>query len=84
MLARIRASLAAGGRLVLAEFRGEDPAVPIKPLHKMTKAQIRSELEPAGFAVVREFDQLPWQHLVFLEAERRGDPPKGGQPTSRP
>ncbi|NBU42346.1 MAG: methyltransferase domain-containing protein [Planctomycetia bacterium] len=84
MLARIRASLAAGGRLVLAEFRGEDPAVPIKPLHKMTKAQIRSELEPAGFAVAREFDQLPWQHLVFLEAERQGDSPKGGQPTSRP
>ncbi|HBB75992.1 MAG TPA: SAM-dependent methyltransferase [Planctomycetaceae bacterium] len=84
MLARIRASLSAGGRLVLAEFRGEDPAVPIKPLHKMTKAQIRSELEPAGFAVVREFDQLPWQHLVFLEAEREGDSPKGEPPTSRP
>ena len=68
MLARIRESLAAGGQLVLAEFRGEDPAVPIKPLHKMTKAQIRGELEPAGFRIAREFDRLPWQHLVFLEA----------------
>jgi len=66
MLSRIRESLAEGGHLVLAEFRGEDPAVPIKPLHKMTKAQIRAELEPAGFRVVREFDKLPWQHLVFL------------------
>ena len=65
MLARIRESLAEGGQLVLAEFRGEDPAVPIKPLHKMTKAQIRAELEPAGFAVAREFDRLPWQHLMF-------------------
>jgi ubiquinone/menaquinone biosynthesis C-methylase UbiE len=71
MLARMHESLAPGGRLVLAEFRGEDPAVPIKPLHKMTKAQIRQELEPAGFAVVREFDRLPWQHLVFLEARGR-------------
>jgi ubiquinone/menaquinone biosynthesis C-methylase UbiE len=65
MLARIRESLAEGGQLVLAEFRGEDPAVPIKPLHKMTKAQIRAEMEPAGFEIAREFDRLPWQHLMF-------------------
>jgi ubiquinone/menaquinone biosynthesis C-methylase UbiE len=75
MLARIRASLSPGGRLVLAEFRGEDPAVPIQPLHKMTKAQIRTELEPAGFAVAREFDRLPWQHLMFFRAD---GPPAGG------
>jgi predicted methyltransferase len=68
MLARIRESLADGGVLVLAEFRGEDPAVPIKPLHKMTKDQVRTELAAAGFRVAREFDRLPWQHLIFLEA----------------
>jgi ubiquinone/menaquinone biosynthesis C-methylase UbiE len=71
MLARMRESLATGGHLVLAEFRAEDPAVPIKPLHKMSKAQIQKELEPAGFRVAREFDRLPWQHLVFLEATER-------------
>lgn len=70
MLGKIRESLAADGRLVLAEFRGEDPAVPIKPLHKMTKAQVRVELEPAGFEIVREFDRLPWQHLIFLGVRR--------------
>jgi ubiquinone/menaquinone biosynthesis C-methylase UbiE len=75
MLARIRESLAEGGQLVLAEFRGEDPAVPIKPLHKMTKAQIRAELEPAGFRVVREFNKLPWQHLIFLAAGEAGRGP---------
>jgi hypothetical protein len=80
MLARIRASLSPGGRLVLAEFRGEDPAVPIQPLHKMTKAQIRTELEPAGFAVAREFDRLPWQHLMFFRAD---GPPAGGGPGGR-
>jgi ubiquinone/menaquinone biosynthesis C-methylase UbiE len=66
MLAKIKESLAPEGQLVLVEFRGEDPAVPIKPLHKMTKAQVRAELEPAGFEMVREFDRLPWQHLLFL------------------
>ena len=70
MLGRIRESLAPDGRLVLVEFRGEDPAVPIKPLHKMTKAQVRAELEPAGFEMVREFDRLPWQHLLFLGVRR--------------
>lgn len=75
MLAAIRDSLADGGRLVLAEFRGEDAAVPIKPLHKMTKEQIRAELGPAGFAVAREFDRLPWQHLMFFRAgQRPADP----------
>jgi len=66
MLARLRESLATDGRLVLAEFRGEDPAVPIKPLHKMTKAQVCKELEPAGFRLDRSFDRLPWQHLLFF------------------
>lgn len=74
MLERIRQSLAPTGRLVLAEFRGEDAAVPIKPLHKMTKAQIRSELEPAGFEVVQEFDRLPWQHLMFLGSREKVEP----------
>lgn len=68
MLARIRDSLSEDGKLVLVEFRGEDPAVPIKPLHKMTKAQVRAELEPAGFRVASEFDRLPWQHLLFFSA----------------
>jgi ubiquinone/menaquinone biosynthesis C-methylase UbiE len=75
MLARMHDSLRDGGRLVLAEFRGEDPAVPIKPLHKMTKAQVRAELEPAGFRLVREFDRLPWQHLLsFSPEDRPGEP----------
>jgi ubiquinone/menaquinone biosynthesis C-methylase UbiE len=75
MLARIRESLAEDGRLVLAEFRGEDPAVPIKPLHKMTKAQAIAELEPAGFRLDRSFDRLPWQHLLFFASDQAaGDP----------
>jgi len=78
MLARIRESLGPKGRFVLAEFRGEDPAVPIKPLHKMTKAQVRAELEPAGFALAREFDRLPWQHLLFFEAGPAGPAPDKG------
>jgi len=78
MLARIRGSLKQGGLLVLAEFRGEDPAVPIKPLHKMTKAQVRAELEPAGYRLAREFDRLPWQHLLFFETSPVAGGPRSG------
>jgi ubiquinone/menaquinone biosynthesis C-methylase UbiE len=85
MLARIRASLKPRGRLVLAEFRGEDPAVPIKPLHKMTKQQMQAELEPAGFMVAGEFNRLPWQHLVFFRAGRHPVPDSDPQgPANRP
>jgi ubiquinone/menaquinone biosynthesis C-methylase UbiE len=66
MLAAMRESLAPGGLLVLVEFRGEDPEVPIKPLHKMTKKQILKELGANGFKLAKQFDRLPWQHMMFF------------------
>ena len=69
MLAAMRKSLAPGGRIVLVEFRGEDPEVPIKVEHKMSKAQIMKELPPNGFKLVKEFDKLPWQHMLWFEKD---------------
>ena len=66
MLAELRQSLKPNGQLVLVEFRAEDPNVPIKPLHKMTKAQAKKELRANGFKIVKEFDGLPWQHMLFF------------------
>ena len=67
MLAAMRTALKDDGRLVLVEFRAEDPNVPIKRLHKMSKAQVLKELEPNGFELVEEFDDLPWQHMMYFE-----------------
>lgn len=69
MLAAIRKSLKPAGRVALVEFRAEDPNVPIKPLHKMSKAQIMKEFPPNGFKLVEEFDKLPWQHLMFFQRD---------------
>jgi ubiquinone/menaquinone biosynthesis C-methylase UbiE len=69
MLSAIRTSLKPTGRVALVEFRAEDPEVPIKPLHKMTKAQIMKEFPPNGFKLIEEFDKLPWQHLMFFECD---------------
>lgn len=70
VLAAVRRALKPAGHLVLVEFRAEDPAVPILPDHKMTKEQMRRELTASGFAVSREFDALPWQHVMWF---RRAD-----------
>ena len=55
------------GRLVLVEFRGEDPKVPIKEEHKMTLKQVRKEIEPQGFAFKDSLEFLPWQHIIIFE-----------------
>jgi ubiquinone/menaquinone biosynthesis C-methylase UbiE len=75
MLAKLRAALSArgpeqAGRLVLLEFRAEDDTVPIKPEHKMSRAQILRELEANGFVLARSYDELPWQHLMFFTVRR--------------
>jgi len=69
MLAAIRKSLKPRGRVALVEFRAEDPNVPIKPLHKMSKQQIMREFPSNGFRLVAEFDKLPWQHLMFFQRD---------------
>jgi len=65
-LAHVRRALKPGGRLVLLEYRAEDPDVPILPEHKMTKAQVKLEVEHEGFQQQRVFDDLPRQHLIVF------------------
>lgn len=67
MLKAIGESLKSDGRIALVEFRAEDPRVPILPLHKMTKRQILREFKVNGFRLAEEYDELPWQHLMFFD-----------------
>jgi SAM-dependent methyltransferase len=66
MLRHIRESLKPDGRLVLLEYRGEDPSVPIRPEHKMTVAQVKAELEPEGYRMDKVLESLPRQHILFF------------------
>ena len=69
VMGHVRNALRPGGRVVLVEFRAEDPAVPIKPEHTMSKAQVVREMAEHGFALAAQFDGLPWQHaMAFTEA----------------
>lgn len=66
MLRHMRESLKPGGRLVLLEYRKEDPNVPIREEHKMTVKQVRSELEPEGFLFDKAIETLPQQHILIF------------------
>ena len=66
MMTSIADALRPGGQVVLVEYRGEDPSIPIKPLHKMTEAQARKEMAAVGLEW-RETVQLPQQHLMVFE-----------------
>lgn len=70
MLAEIRKSLKPDGKILLIEYRGEDPAVAIKPLHKMTVRQVKKELEANGFKLAQNGQFMSIQHfLVFEKAD---------------
>ena len=56
----------------MAEFRSEDPNVPILPLHKMSKKQILKEFTANRFRLAEQFDGLPWQHLMFFRRDDAG------------
>ena len=66
MLEAIRESLKPGGRLVLLEFRKEDPTVPIRPEHKMSVEEVKAEVIPEGYHFEKVVDTLPWQHIIFF------------------
>jgi SAM-dependent methyltransferase len=59
-------ALKPGGRVVLVEYRAEDPAVPIKALHKMSEKQARLELRRFPLIWERTSERLPVQHILVF------------------
>ena len=59
-------SVKPGGRVVFVEYRGEDPAVPIKPLHKMTEMQVKREMSVLPLDWVHTIEVLPRQHIIIF------------------
>jgi precorrin-6B methylase 2 len=74
MMFEISRAMKPGGRVVLVEYRMEDPTVPIKLVHKMTEEQAKKELEQPEFGLkwTETIGVLPWQHiLVFTKQTTR-------------
>ncbi|MBZ5557875.1 MAG: class I SAM-dependent methyltransferase [Acidobacteriia bacterium] len=70
MLRHLRAALKPGGRLVLLEYRKEDPAIPIKYEHKMTVAEAKMEVEAEGFTLAKVEEVLPRQHILIFTVKQ--------------
>ncbi|NJK42071.1 MAG: class I SAM-dependent methyltransferase [Acaryochloridaceae cyanobacterium SU_2_1] len=68
MMSSIVQALKPGGRVVLAEYRAENPLVLIKPLHKMSQKQVRKEMQAVGLTWQETKKLLPQQHLMFFQA----------------
>ena len=66
VMASILKALKPGGRIVFVEYKAEDPRVPIKPLHKMSEAQIKREASVFPLVWERTVNTLPWQHVVVF------------------
>jgi hypothetical protein len=52
--------------VVFVEYRGEDPTVPIKPLHKMTEQQVKREMSGLPLDWVQTIEVLPRQHIIIF------------------
>lgn len=67
MLRNMIRGLKTGGRIVVVEYRKEDPAVPIKEVHKMSEAQIQKELTAhTELEFLETLPALPRQHIVIF------------------
>jgi precorrin-6B methylase 2 len=67
MLQALRKALKKGGKVLLLEYRAEDPSIPIKKLHKLSADQATREMEANGFQLVERGDFLPIQHFLLYE-----------------
>jgi ubiquinone/menaquinone biosynthesis C-methylase UbiE len=76
VMQRVRESLKPDGRVAFVEYRKEDPAVPIKEVHKMSVAQLNKEMKAVGLVPVRRIETLPLQHiLIFGKGYKRSKAP---------
>lgn len=72
MITAMCRALKPGGRIIFVEFRGEDPNVPIKEVHKMTERQVRKEMASHPLAWVETLNVLPRQHIIVFARKPSG------------
>lgn len=73
MTAAMVPALKPGGRLVLVEFKPDDPLVPIKPLHTLSERQAVKEM--GVFAELKHektIGSLPWQNVIIFRKSKPG------------
>jgi hypothetical protein len=69
-LQQLKRALSPSGRLVLLEYRKEDPSIPIREEHKMSVADAKAELEAEGYRLASVIESLPRQHILIFTVVR--------------
>ena len=67
MLQKMKQALKSDGRLVLLEYRKEDPHIPIRSEHKMSVQEAKAEVEAEGFKLAETLSDLPRQHIFIFK-----------------
>ncbi len=70
MIQALRKALKPDGKILLLEYRKEDPSIPIKELHKLSVKQANKEMNANGFKLVQKGDFLPIQHFLVYQVQR--------------
>jgi len=70
MLQALQKALRPHGKILLLEYRGEDPSIPIKALHKTSVVQLNRELGANGFQLFGREEFLPIQHFLLYEKKQ--------------
>jgi ubiquinone/menaquinone biosynthesis C-methylase UbiE len=70
MLQNMKKALSPGGRLVLVEYRKEDPSIPIRLEHKMSAVEVQTEVEAEGYKLEKVIKTLPRQSVFIFRAAK--------------
>ena len=70
MLQNMKKALSPTGRLVLVEYRKEDPSVPIRLEHKMSAVEVQTEVEAEGYRLEKTVKTLPRQNVFIFRAAK--------------
>lgn len=73
MMQNLKSALKPGGRVILIEYRRENPFIPIKTLHKMTEKQVKKEMATVGLKWQSTQEFLPQQHFFIFEKPQEND-----------
>ncbi len=69
ILQQLRKAMKGDGRLVVIEYRKEDPTIPIRPEHKMSVSEVRAEIEAEGYRLDQVLRILPRQNIFIFRKQ---------------
>jgi len=71
MMHHIYAAMKPEARMLVVEYKAEDPNSRVSPAHKMTAADILKEISGFGFRLDKTIDMIPTQHVFIFRKDNR-------------